>query len=201
MACLIICNADDKNNDATIPATNKSGQPVDDAQTPNAAKITATLPIALLREHSHTDRTFASPSLYLTRIITLSGIKVSTIRYYEQVGLISTRSRTEGNQHRYGESELERLIFIKHARELGFPIEAINALLELSEQPDESCGIANQIAVSQLEHVRIKMARLIKLESELARIANGCDGGGTSEQCYVLTSLSDHSLCAGEHSS
>ncbi len=128
-----------------------------------------------------------------------TGIKIPTIRYYEQVGLITAQHRTEGNQRRFGPEELERLTFIKHARELGFSIEAISALIELSEKPDQSCSIATGIAASQLKDVQTKIARLIKLESELTRITNGCSGKGTGSQCYVLASLSDHSLCTGEH--
>ena len=125
--------------------------------------------------------------------------KVPTIRYYEQMGLLAAPERTEGNQRRYGRSELERLGFIKHARDLGFSIEAISALIELQEHPDRSCKRATDIAQAQLHEVRSKIERLKRLEMELARISAGCGGDGTSHDCYVLASLADHRHCDTEH--
>jgi DNA-binding transcriptional MerR regulator len=61
-----------------------------------------------------------------------AGTKVQTIRYYEQIALVPAPERSAGNQRRYGASHLERLAFIRHARELGFSLGAIRELLGLS---------------------------------------------------------------------
>ena len=126
-------------------------------------------------------------------------VKVPTIRYYEEMGILEAPVRTQGNQRRYDAAGLERLSFIKHARDLGFSIEAISSLIELQEHPDWSCQTANDIAVAQLADVRAKIKRLRALEKELLRISRGCNGHGVSEDCYVLASLSDHKLCEREH--
>ncbi|MEL6679721.1 MAG: helix-turn-helix domain-containing protein [Pseudomonadota bacterium] len=126
-------------------------------------------------------------------------VKVPTIRYYEEMGLLAAPERTEGNQRRYDTAGLERLSFIKHARDLGFSIEAISELIELQDHPDRSCQAATDIAASQLSDVRAKIKRLRALEKELVRISKGCDGDGLSEDCYVLVSLADHRLCQHEH--
>ena len=128
-----------------------------------------------------------------------TNVKVPTIRYYEKSGLLAAPERTEGNQRRYDVAGLERLSFIKHARDLGFSIEAIAALIELQGHPDRSCAEATDIASSQLADVRAKIKRLRALEKELARISKGCDGDGLSGDCYVLASLADHDLCEREH--
>lgn len=60
-----------------------------------------------------------------------AGVKVPTIRYYEQIGLLPEPDRSAGNQRLYGQSALDRLAFIRHARELGFPLDAIRDLLSL----------------------------------------------------------------------
>ena len=127
-----------------------------------------------------------------------AGVKVPTIRYYEQMGLISAPDRTEGNQRRYEKTDLERLTFIRHARDLGFPIEAIRELLQLSRHPEEPCGTADKIARDQLADVRDKIAKLRKLEDELERIVSHCEGH-TVGDCYVIRALSDHGLCEHEH--
>ena len=125
-------------------------------------------------------------------------VKVPTIRYYEEVGLLPAAERTDGNQRRYNEAGLERLSFIKHARELGFSIEAIDSLIKLQNHPDQTCQAANDIAVAQLEDVRQKIRKLRSLQKELKRISEGCNGTGTSAECYVLASLADHGLCDHE---
>lgn len=126
-------------------------------------------------------------------------VKVPTIRYYEEMGLLAEAERTRGNQRRYDKAGLERLSFIRHARDLGFSIEAISSLIELQDHPDRSCDAASQIASSHLADVRDKIKRLKLLEKELSRISSGCDGNGLSENCYVLASLADHDLCSIEH--
>ena len=61
----------------------------------------------------------------------LTAVKIPTIRYYEKIGLLSEPLRSEGNQRRYAKRELERLSFIRHARDLGLPILSIRELIEL----------------------------------------------------------------------
>ena len=128
-----------------------------------------------------------------------TGVKVPTIRYYEQIGLISPPERTEGNQRRYRQEALQRLGFIKHARELGFSIQSITALIELHDHPDRSCAEATTIAREQLGDVRERIASLVRLESELVRISEGCKGAGVASDCYVLASLADHRHCKTQH--
>lgn len=126
-------------------------------------------------------------------------VKVPTIRYYEELGLLPAAERTAGNQRRYDKVGLERLSFIRHARDLGFSIDAILSLIDLQDHPDRSCEAATSIAKSQLQDVRAKIKRLKTLEKELSRISKGCVGDGLSEHCYVLASLADHALCDHEH--
>ena len=93
-----------------------------------------------------------------------AGVKVPTIRYYEQIGLLPEPERSAGNQRLYGTSSLERLTFIRHSRELGFPLEAIRDLLSLSDRPDQSCAAADIIAKDQLATVNARIARLTALK-------------------------------------
>lgn len=127
-----------------------------------------------------------------------TGVKVATIRYYEQMGLLLAADRTEGNQRRYETAHRDRLAFIKHARDLGFTIEAIRELLDLSGHPEQPCAGADAIATRQLKDVRDKIVRLRKLEAELQRMVSSCHDGHVSE-CYVIRSLADHHLCIDDH--
>ena len=127
-----------------------------------------------------------------------TGTKVQTIRYYEQIGLMPEPGRTGGGQRRYGHSELDRLSFIRHARQLGFPLDAIRELLDLSDEPNRPCQEADAIARRQLEQVEQRMARLQALQQELKRMVHECSGGNSSE-CRVLDVLRDHSECLTNH--
>ena len=127
-----------------------------------------------------------------------TGTKVQTIRYYEQIGLMPDPGRTEGGQRRYGNAELDRLAFIRHARQLGFSLDAIRELLDLSDDPHRPCAEADAIARRQLKQVEQRLARLEALRTELKRMVHECSGGQTAD-CRVLEVLRDHSECLTEH--
>src|SRR3546814_59204 len=94
-----------------------------------------------------------------------TGVKVPTIRFYEQIGLLDPPPRTEGNQRRYGMREADRLNFIRHARELGFEVGGIRDLLEMYAQPQASCHQADSIARSHLASIERRIASLKALQS------------------------------------
>lgn len=127
-----------------------------------------------------------------------TGTKVQTVRYYEQIGLMPEPGRTEGGQRRYSEAELDRLSFIRHSRQLGFSLDAIRELLDLSDNPNRSCEDADAIARRQLKQVEQRMERLKALRAELKRMVHECSGGRSAD-CRVLEVLRDHSECLTEH--
>lgn len=130
-----------------------------------------------------------------------AGTKVQTIRFYEQQGLMPEPARTEGGQRRYAQVHADRLAFIRHARELGFPIDAIRELLALSDKPDHSCARVDRVASDVLADVEAKIARLESLRSELQRMVRSCRRGRVGE-CRVIEVLADHShshCLTGDH--
>lgn len=125
-----------------------------------------------------------------------SGIKVPTIRYYEQIGLLPSPPRTEGNRRLYDGADLKRLRFIRHARELGFEIEPIRELLALAGEPDRPCEGADRIAKAHLADIDHKIARLTALRLEVARMTE-CAHSSVSN-CRVIEVLGDHGECLAE---
>ena len=121
-----------------------------------------------------------------------TGSKVQTIRYYEQIGLMPEPLRTEGNQRRYGQQHMSRLAFIRHSRQLGFPLDAIRELLGLADVPDRSCAAADAIAKRQLEQVERRIKQLTALRAEFKRMIAECQGGKICE-CRVIEVLADSS--------
>ncbi|MEQ1696765.1 MAG: helix-turn-helix domain-containing protein [Hyphomicrobiaceae bacterium] len=124
-----------------------------------------------------------------------TGIKAPTIRYYEQIGLLPSPPRSDGNRRRYGAQDLRRLNFIRHARELGFEIDAIRALLTLQDDPNQSCGTADKIAKARLSEVEQRIRSLKALKRELDRMIEGCSHGRVAD-CRVIEVLADHGQCA-----
>ena len=124
-----------------------------------------------------------------------TGTKVQTIRYYEQIGLLPSPGRTAGGQRRYSRAHERRLAFVRHARELGFPLPAIRELLMLTEEPERPCIAADRIAATHRAEVRRKIARLRSLEEELSQMIEACEGG-QARDCRILEVLADHALCA-----
>lgn len=125
-------------------------------------------------------------------------VKVPTIRYYEQIGLLAAPPRTEGGQRRYGRPEVDRLNFIRHARELGFGVENIRELLAMTEEPQASCHQADSIAQIHLAAVERRIDRLVTLRDELRRMIAEC-GHGRICDCRIIETLADHGRCAADH--
>lgn len=121
------------------------------------------------------------------------GLKVPTIRYYEMIGLLPAPPRTEGNRRLYDGDDLQRLRFIRHARELGFEIEPIRELLSLARDPARSCAGADDIARTHLADIDHKIARLTALRAEVARMAE-CSNERVAG-CRVIEVLGDHGEC------
>jgi len=123
-----------------------------------------------------------------------SGVKVPTIRYYEGIGLLAAPVRSEGNQRAYEPEDVRRLAFIRHARELGFEVDAIRTLLTLQDDPHQSCASADAIAKARLAEVEQRIRSLTALKAELEVMVEGC-GHGRVDQCRVIEILADHGQC------
>lgn len=127
-----------------------------------------------------------------------TGTNIETIRYYERIGLLPQPARTRANYRVYGDPHRARLTFVRHSRDLGFTIEEIRSLLDLSDDPGRDCGEADRIASRHLAQVEEKIAQLILLRDELTRIVGRCRGGVAAD-CRVIEALGDHRHCESAH--
>lgn len=135
------------------------------------------------------------PTITIGKLAKAADVKVPTIRFYEQIGLLPQAPRAENDRRLYDDASVRRLAFIKHARQLGFPIEAIRTLLDLSDHPERACDDANTLAQEQLSAVETKILQLEALRSELRRmVASGCKGSAGA--CRVIEALAELELLA-----
>ena len=118
-----------------------------------------------------------------------TGTAVETVRYYEKIGLLPKAARTAGNYRSYGSAEVDRLGFIRKARDLGFSIEQVRALLSLSDERDRDCDDVDRIAKQHLAEVDRKIADLTALRRELSTVIEQCESGTVAE-CRILRALS-----------
>ena len=128
------------------------------------------------------------PGLTIGRLAEATGVNLETIRYYERIGLMPEPARTASGYRSYGQEHARWLTFIRRARELGFTIEHIRALLALAVPGVIPCGEVRALAASHLEAVRAKLDDLTRLEAILADTVTRCSGVPASV-CPVLDML------------
>jgi MerR family mercuric resistance operon transcriptional regulator len=117
-----------------------------------------------------------------------SGVNIETIRYYERIKMLAPPPRTASGRRVYDSIDLRILVFIRRARELGFSLDEIRALLRLGGPEKASCREVREIAAHHLEDIRAKLGDLKKLERLLAKTVARCSGK-TAPDCPVLDIL------------
>ena len=137
-------------------------------------------------------RRLDSPGLAIGELAARTGLTAEAIRYYEREGVIPAAVRRGAGQYRrYADADVERLRFIRRARELGFSLDEVRELLSLAEgNPERSCTDVNRIAMAHLEQVDAKLAQLGRLRAELDRVIAECHGVVAVAECRILGALS-----------
>ncbi len=134
-----------------------------------------------------------SGQLTIGTMASRTGMNVSAIRYYEEVGLIPQAARRPSGHRVYGQEVEEVLMLIRHCRDLGFSIDETRALVSLSTNDERDCAEARDIAKVHLDAIRTKLAELQKLERTLSNFVQTCTDqclGGPAPKCTILKDLS-----------
>jgi MerR family mercuric resistance operon transcriptional regulator len=118
----------------------------------------------------------------------LSGVNIETIRYYERIKMLPAPPRTASGRRVYDSTHLRTLAFIRRARELGFSLDQIRALIRLGGPEKATCHEVRRIATHHLEDIRAKLGDLKKLERLLANTVAQCSGK-VAPDCPVLDIL------------
>ncbi len=126
--------------------------------------------------------------LTIGRLARAAGTNAETVRWYERDGLMAPPPRTGGNYRVYGPDDLARLKFIRRARELGFTLEGVRALLDLTSDRGRDCASIDAVATDHLAEIDRKIADLAALRSELATLLASCSGG-TVGDCRIVEAL------------
>jgi DNA-binding transcriptional MerR regulator len=95
------------------------------------------------------------------------GLTPRSVRYYEEIGLLTPAARSEGDYRLYDETDLERLRFIKGLRDdAGFSLAEIARLLE-DEAARERSHAAYHATTDQAERARILRDRLVRYDHQI----------------------------------
>ena len=124
------------------------------------------------------------------RLTDLTGVKVTTIRYYESIGLLPEPPRSSGNRRLYGSAHLDCLTFIRRARDFGLGLEAIRDLLRLDGNRDQPCTTATHIAETHLAAIEHHIAELTALKAQFKALIDACSGQRI-DSCTILKALHD----------
>ena len=114
-------------------------------------------------------------------------VNVETIRYYQRIGLLEFPEKPFGGMRSYKEKDLQRLRFIRHAQQLGFSLEDIRELWELSSS---DCKRVEKLAVAKLSLVKAKLRQLRRIESALAKTVEQCARRKGNQPCPIIETLS-----------
>ncbi len=119
-----------------------------------------------------------------------SGVKIETIRFYERSGLLEPPPRTAGGHRMYSRAGVQRLIFIRRARELGFTLARVRELLAFADERGATCAEVERLARDHLAEVRSRIADLSRMDVVLSDLVTHC-AGDTVPECPILEVLSD----------
>jgi MerR family mercuric resistance operon transcriptional regulator len=128
-------------------------------------------------------------SLTIGQVAREAGMRVETVRYYEREGLLAPPGRSRSGYRQYPGDTVRRLLFIRHAKELGFSLREIGELLELRRGPRVRCDEVRKRAQAKIRDVECRIDSLERIRRALTRLAQECESTGTGEACPILDAL------------
>lgn len=129
-------------------------------------------------------------SLTIGHLAREAGVGVETIRFYERRGLLPEPDRSPSSGYRrYQPGAARRLLFIRHAKQLGFTLDEIQELLELRVDPASTCADVRRRAEAKIADIERRVASLEGMRGALERLAKQCRGGGPVSDCPIIEEI------------
>lgn len=128
-------------------------------------------------------------SLTISRLAQSSGVGIDTVRYYERNGLLPEPPRRASGYRAFRDEDVQRLRFIRRAKQLGFSLEEIRGLLELSQQNEQGVPGVHATAAARLAELDARIEELERVRNGLRQLVQACPGHGTPHECPILKAL------------
>ncbi|NNE51596.1 MAG: Cu(I)-responsive transcriptional regulator [Sulfitobacter sp.] len=125
----------------------------------------------------------------ISNVSDTTGLPAKTIRYYEEIGLI-TPTRAANGYRTFSETEVHKLNFLARARSLGFPVESCRSLLALYDDQSRASADVKEIAEAHLEEIDRKIAELTAMRDTLGDLVHAC-AGDSRPDCPILKDLAE----------
>jgi len=116
-------------------------------------------------------------------------VNIDTVRYYERQGLLPEPRRLRSGYRQYEVGDVSRLRFVRRAKALGFTLQEIRDLLELSSHREKDMAGMKSAATEKLADVEAKLAELTRIRDGLEMLVASCPGHGALDQCPILDAL------------
>jgi len=124
------------------------------------------------------------------KLASLADVSIETVRYYQRTGLLRTPAKPFGEIRRYHHDDLSRLRFIRRAKELGFSLKDIQALLQLDEK---SCEDVRKLAEQKLVDVHKRISDLESIAKSLNAMIRRCESSDQST-CPMIEAFSQKTM-------
>lgn len=128
--------------------------------------------------------------LSIGKVAKRAGTSVETIRFYERKGLLQEPQRKESGYRQYLEEDIRKLVFIQHAKNLGFSLNEIKDLISLQTDGKSTSRAVKDLAEHKLQDIEDKIKMLQRMRKTLKHLVDKCPGEGPTSQCPILDALS-----------
>jgi DNA-binding transcriptional MerR regulator len=118
-----------------------------------------------------------------------TGVTVQTIRFYERRGLLKKTARLASGYRSYSTDAVRRIRFIKRSQELGYTLNEIAGLLDLSQRRPHNTAKVRAIVETKIGDIEAKIRDLQHMRDELATLGRACGCGEAQPVCRVLEHL------------
>jgi MerR family copper efflux transcriptional regulator len=133
--------------------------------------------------------TDSSEPLTIGKVAARAGVGVETIRFYERKGLIRRPTTRTRGFRRYSLDAVERVTFIRGAKELGFSLREVRDLLSIRDERGATCADMRERAEAKIVDVDARIANLKRMRKSLAALMHTCDGTAPVAKCPIVVSL------------
>jgi MerR family copper efflux transcriptional regulator len=119
-----------------------------------------------------------------------SGLSAKMIRHYEGAGLIPAATRSDAGYRLYGERDIHTLKFVRHARDLGFSLAEIHALVGLWQDRARPSRQVKALAEAHIRELEQKAHELLAMKATLEKLVHCCHGDDRPD-CPILETLAN----------
>lgn len=104
----------------------------------------------------------------IRELVERTGVPAKTIRYYEDINLLSPPARKPNGYRNYAEADVERLKLVAGARRMDIPIAEIKEILDLRDRQEPPCSLLLEIIAHKREEIQVRIVQLKRMDAELS---------------------------------